>query len=76
MNKLLDDECHSNVVRILVGNKLDLKEDRLLSKSAGVELAKSTGMDRYVETSATEDINILKTIESLLNTIHKKGYRA
>ena len=76
INKLLDDECRSNLVRILVGNKLDLESDRLLSKAAGIELAKSTGMDRYVETSATQDVNVFKTIESVLNTIRKKGYQA
>ena len=38
-------------------------------------MSKSTGMDRYVETSATQDINIFKTIEALLNAIRKKGYR-
>ena len=28
VNKLLDDECHPSLVRILVGNKIDLKQQR------------------------------------------------
>ena len=75
VNKLLDEECHSNLVRILVGNKMDLEEERLVSKTAGIEIARTTGMDRFVETSATQNINIVKTIEAVLNTIRKKGYK-
>ena len=50
---LLDEHCEEDIVKILVGNKFDLQQKRLLDSFTGHELAKDFDMDRYIETSAT-----------------------
>ena len=46
-----------NIVLILVGNKLDLEEERVISTEQGMELAKELRMN-YIETSAKTNENI------------------
>lgn len=42
---------------ILVGNKSDLQNDRIISKSQGEELASKWGI-KFIETSALRDTNV------------------
>ena len=48
-----------SVVKFLVGNKCDLKDQRLVSKEEGELLANSLGIS-FLETSAKEKINVTK----------------
>ena len=51
---------------ILVGNKCDLEEDRVISKEEGEELAKKYGLSFY-ETSNKDNINIEESCLDLIN---------
>ena len=42
---------------VLVGNKSNLNESRVVAKDQGLELAQSLGV-MYYETSAKEDVNL------------------
>jgi len=55
----------SNVPMIVVGNKIDLEEQRTITTEQGMSLARSWGVP-FIETSAKRNINISATIETLL----------
>ena len=58
----------SNIVKILVGNKSDLKEQRQVSYEEGKQFAESLGM-QFLETSAKEKINIDEAFTTLTKAI-------
>ena len=62
--------CHAVVV--LVGNKTDLAEDRVISEAEGQEFASSQGM-LYVETSAKTAANTSELFESVARQIAKSS---
>ena len=61
-------------MRVLIGNKADL-ENRQISKDQGVQLQQRYKMDRYVDVSAKENINVEKTLEAIMYEMHKKGFK-
>ena len=65
----------SKIVKILIGNKCDLDEDRKVSYQEGKEFAESFGLE-FLETSAKQKINIdetfIKLTKSILTTVQKK----
>ena len=63
---MIDDECSEKVVKILVGNKIDLLEQRKFDNFTGHLIARDLKMDRYVETSALRNIQVSQTIDDLL----------
>ncbi len=60
-----------NAQVVLVGNKSDLTESRVITKEQGMELAQSLGIE-YFEASAKEDINVKQTFETLVDLISEK----
>ena len=58
----------SNIVKILVGNKSDLKDQRQVSYEEGKQFAESLGM-QLLETSAKEKINIDEAFNVLTKAI-------
>ena len=46
-----------NIAKVLVGNKVDLENERVISKQEATKIAEEHGMS-YFETSARENINI------------------
>ena len=56
---------------VLVGNKSDLTESRVITKEQGEELAQSLGVE-YFETSAKQDVNVKQTFETLVDLISEK----
>ena len=56
---------------VLVGNKCDLKDSRVISTEQASELAQSLGV-KYHETSAKDAINVKETFESLVDSISEK----
>lgn len=57
-----------NIVKILVGNKCDLKDQRQVSYQEGKEFAESLGM-QFLETSAKDKINIDEAFLTLTKAI-------
>lgn len=57
-----------HITRMLIGNKCDLKEKRLISKQEGEEKAKEHGM-LFLETSAKANINIREIFFNLARQI-------
>ena len=57
-----------NIVKILVGNKCDLKDQRQVSYEEGKQFADSLGM-QFLETSAKEKINIDEAFMTLTKAI-------
>ena len=49
---------------ILVGNKCDMEDERVISFERGKQLADSLGLEFY-ETSAKENINVRVSIKSI-----------
>lgn len=61
-----------NDIRILiVGNKTDLEESRVISKEEGLRFAKAHGA-KYIETSAKNKRNVRRAFDILIKDIYKK----
>ncbi len=67
----IKDMSWENAQVVLVGNKSDLTESRVITKEQGMELAQSLGIE-YFEASAKEDINVKQTFETLVDFISEK----
>jgi Ras-related protein Rab-27A len=57
-----------NVKLILVGNKCDLENERIISKARAAEFAKQNHVE-YIETSALYDVNVAESVELLLDLV-------
>ena len=60
-----------NAVILLVGNKLDLTQQRAVKNEDAMELALSMGI-KYFETSAKDDTNVNKSFQHLVDAITEK----
>jgi len=56
--KKIKEDCNDNTHFILVGNKMDLNNKRVISKEEGSELAKNEKIDFFIEVSAKTGENI------------------
>ncbi|CAF0968589.1 unnamed protein product [Rotaria sordida] len=57
-----------NVDMILVGNKCDLDNERIITKLRAIEFAQEYQVD-YIETSALQNINVAESVELLLDLV-------
>ena len=57
---------------ILIGNKIDLKDQRMVSTEDGKNFAKKIDASDFIETSAKSGENAEKAFENLVNQILKK----
>ena len=57
-----------DAVIVLVGNKLDLTEQRVVTNEQALELASTNNM-QYFETSVKENTNVKQTIEYTIDVI-------
>ncbi|CAF3704095.1 unnamed protein product [Adineta steineri] len=60
-----------NVDMILIGNKCDLEDERIITKIRALEFAQQYHV-QYIETSALENRNVVESIELLLDTVMKR----
>ena len=63
--------CYKDILICLVGNKTDLKENRVVSKEEGQKLAENNGL-LFFETSALNGSNIKKLFEESTSLIVDK----
>lgn len=67
----LKDSSGEDVEIILVGNKTDLEDERMVSTVIGTEAAQSNNLN-FVETSARDGTNVKKAFEDLVEGIYKR----
>ena len=60
----IKDMSWENAQVVLVGNKSDLTESRVITKEQGMELAQSLGIE-YFETSVKDDTNLTEAVDKL-----------
>ncbi len=65
---LISDLNSDNPEIILVGNKSDLTENRVITKEQGMELAQSLGIE-YFETSVNDDTNLTEAVDKLVELV-------
>jgi Ras-related protein Rab-1A len=65
-----DKYCHENVIKIIIGNKTDIEEKRMVSYKEGKDLANDLGMI-FIETSAKTLQNVEDVFVQLVNEIKK-----
>ena len=65
-NWLIEIEKNSskNVIKVLIGNKTDLEDKRVISKNQGKDFADTYGL-KFVETSVKKNINVKEAFETL-----------
>ena len=60
----IEKNAHKNVVKVLIGNKCDLDDKRVISYSQGKEFADTYGL-KFIETSAKKNSNVNEAFELL-----------
>ena len=65
---LISDLTSNNPKVILVGNKSDLTESRVITKEQGMDLAQSLGIE-YFETSVKDDTKVTEAVDKLVTLI-------
>lgn len=56
---------------LLIGNKIDLEQSRVVSTKEGEELAKKYGIP-FIETSAKSSLNVKEAFVQIINTLYQK----
>ncbi len=57
---------------VLVGNKCDLEDDRVVSREQGIHLAQQWGSVTFYETSARKKINVDEVFFDLVRQINRQ----
>ena len=60
----IEKNANKNVLKVLIGNKTDLEEKRVISYNQGKEFADMYGI-KYIETSAKKNMNVREAFETL-----------
>ena len=60
----IEKNANKNVVKLLVGNKIDLEDNRKVTYQQGMEFAESNGMS-FIETSVKNNSNVTEAFEKL-----------
>ena len=60
----IEKNASKNVLRVLIGNKCDLEEKRVISINQGKEFADTYGL-KFIETSAKKNLNVTEAFETL-----------
>uniref|UniRef100_A0A3P9PQF4 small monomeric GTPase n=1 Tax=Poecilia reticulata TaxID=8081 RepID=A0A3P9PQF4_POERE len=71
----IDEHANEDVERMLLGNKCDMEDKRVVPKAKGEQIAREHGI-RFFETSAKANINIEKAFLTLAEDILRKAGRA
>ena len=60
----IEKNASKNVLKVLIGNKTDLEEKRVITYNQGKEFADSYGL-KYIETSDKKNLNVNEAFETL-----------
>ena len=60
----IEKNSNKNVLKVLIGNKTDLEDKRVISYNQGKEFADSYGL-KYIETSAKKNLNVNEAFSTL-----------
>ena len=68
----IKEECSADIPMILVGNKLDLEDKRVIDKERAMEFAKNEKLE-YIETSSKSGENINKALSLIIEKIYQRA---
>ena len=68
---LIKEECYVDIPVIIVGNKMDLEEKRIVDKEEASEYAKKQNVE-FIETSSKTGENVEKTLYMLTEKVLQK----
>ena len=68
----IKEECSADIPMILVGNKLDLEDKRVIDKERAMEFAKNKKLE-YIETSSKTGENINKALSKIIEKIYQRA---
>ena len=68
----IKEECSADIPMILVGNKLDLEDKRVIDKERAMEFAKNKKLE-YIETSSKTGENINKALSLIIEKIYQRA---
>ena len=68
----IEKNASKNILRILIGNKCDLEDKRVITHSQGKEFADTYGL-KFIETSAKKNLNVSEAFETLGRELMNAG---
>ena len=68
----IEKNASKNILRILIGNKCDLEDKRLITHAQGKEFADTYGL-KFIETSAKKNLNVSEAFETLGRELMNAG---
>ncbi|CAG0915594.1 unnamed protein product [Notodromas monacha] len=69
--RLIDDHASEDVEKMILGNKCDMEDKRMVSRERGEAVAREHGI-RFLETSAKDNVNIEQAFLEIANAILTK----
>ena len=69
----IESHADAGIAKILVGNKVDLEDERKISAEQAKQMAESQGM-KYYDASAKENINIDVFMEDLMKQVYQNKF--
>jgi len=72
IEQLKENSTDTDICKVLIGNKCDRLEDRVITEEQGKKLAKEYNME-YIEVSTKENKNIIEAFNCLINKIFEKN---
>ena len=71
----IDNHAKPNIQKVLIGNKIDLEDERKILTSEAQKLADDHGIP-YFETSAKLDKNVSQVIKFIMGQVYESSLRA
>ena len=68
----IEKNASKNILRVLIGNKCDLEDKRVISYNQGKEFADTYGL-KFIETSAKKNLNVSEAFETLGRELMNSG---
>ena len=64
----INDNADQDIVKMIIATKIDLEDDRKVSREEGEALAEEFGIE-YMETSAKADINVKESVTAIMEKV-------